>query len=91
MAINCGEIIAAVLELSHERLETGAVVSATQTLVRVKRLPLPRRAESLRRPSELARPGPHARIEFDLAEGVLVVHQVLLQDGVQRLRLLRAK
>src|SRR5580704_7430026 len=31
------------------------------------------------------------RVQLDLAEGVLVVHQVLLQDGVERLRLLRAE
>src|SRR5208337_1026440 len=39
------------------------------------------------------RTGPrrHARIELDIAKGVLVVDQVLLQDGVQRLGLLRAQ
>src|SRR5271169_7116334 len=35
--------------------------------------------------------GMHARIQLDLAEGGLVVRQVLLQDGVQRLGLLRAQ
>ena len=35
--------------------------------------------------------GRHARIQLDVAEGVLVVDQVLLQDGVQRLGLLRAQ
>ncbi len=36
------ELIAAILDLSRDALETGAVVSATRSLVRVKRLPLPR-------------------------------------------------
>src|SRR5579859_3845541 len=33
----------------------------------------------------------HARIELDFAEGLFVVHHVLLQDGEQRLGLLRAE
>src|SRR5579862_5790326 len=35
--------------------------------------------------------GPDTRIELDLAKGIFVVHQVLLQDGVQRLGLLRTQ
>lgn len=35
------EVIVAVLNRSQDALEAGAVVSATRTLVRVKRLPLP--------------------------------------------------
>src|SRR2546423_6011795 len=33
----------------------------------------------------------HARVELDLAERLLIIGDVLLQDGVQRLRLLRAQ
>src|SRR5271157_1150868 len=45
------------------------------------------RFSSVHRRARLA----HMGIEFDLAESVLVVDQVLLQDGVQRLGLLRAE
>ncbi len=40
------DIIASALKVSEESLETGAVVSVTKTPVRVKLLPLKRRAES---------------------------------------------
>src|SRR6516164_5871493 len=35
--------------------------------------------------------GMHARIELNLAKGSLVIDQILLQDGIQRLGLLRAE
>src|SRR5271165_7596032 len=59
-------------------------------------------AQSKTRPRQSAPPTPGTlvnrsrarsdpRIEFDLSEGIFVIHKILLQDRIERLGLLRAE